>query len=233
MNSKSDGRLAGKTCLVTAAAQGIGRAIAERFASEGSRVIAADLRFDTGAPNDNILRRIVDVTNETEVLAAAAAHTDVSVLVNCVGFVAHGSVLDCSLEAFDRSMSVNVRSMALMCRAFLPAMLSRREGSIINIASVVSSIMAAPNRFAYATSKAAVIGLTMSIARDFIADGIRCNAISPGTVDTPSLHERFAATGNVDAAVQASSHASPWGVSAGPTRLQRPPSCSPRTKHRS
>jgi 2-keto-3-deoxy-L-fuconate dehydrogenase len=194
-------RLAGKTCFVTGAAQGIGRAIAERFVAEGARVVAADLRFaDEPAPSDVLQRLVLDVTDEAAVTAAAAAHRDVTVLVNCVGYVANGTVLDCTPADFDRSFDLNVRSMMLTTRAFLPAMLTRKDGSIINIASVVSSIMGAPNRFAYGASKAAVIGLTLSVARDFIAQGVRCNAISPGTVETPSLHERWAASGDLPAA---------------------------------
>lgn len=199
-DDRRSGRLAGKTCFITAAGQGIGREIAERFAEEGARVIAADLRFGDEPRHPGTIRRVVDVTDEAAVSACAAEFGDVSVLVNCVGMVAHGALLDCRLEDFDRSLAVNVRSMALTCRAFLPAMLARGGGSIINLASVVSSVMAAPDRFAYATSKAAVIGLTMSVARDYVAQGVRCNAISPGTVETPSLHERFAATGDVAAA---------------------------------
>lgn len=194
------GRLAGKTCFVTGGAQGIGGAIAALFAAEGASVVAADLRFGDQAVPAGITRLVLDATDEAAVALAASQHPDVSVLVNCVGMVANGSVLDCSLDDFDRSMAVNVRTMVLTCRAFLPKMLERGDGSIINVASVVSSVMAAPNRFAYGTSKAAVIGLTMAIARDFIDRGVRCNAISPGTTDSPSLRERFAATGDVEAA---------------------------------
>lgn len=189
------GRLAGKTCFVTGAAQGIGRSVVERFAAEGARVIAADLSFEDGPDRCGI-----DVTDEAAVAAAAAAFPDVDVLVNCVGYVATGTVLDTSVEQFDRSMAINARSMMLTIRAFLPQMLARRYGSIINIASVVSTVAAAPARFAYATSKGATVALTMAVARDFIDQGIRCNAISPGTIDTPSLQDRFAATGDPGAA---------------------------------
>ncbi len=186
---------------MTGAGQGIGRAIAERFVDEGATVIAADLRFGETQPSGASMgRHVLDVTDEAAVQAAARVHPEVSVLVNCVGYVAVGALLDCDPAEFDRSMTINVRSMMLTIRAFLPGMLARGGGSIVNIASVVSSVMAAPQRFAYGASKAAVIGLTMSVARDYVAQGVRCNAISPGTVETPSLHERFAATGDVAAA---------------------------------
>lgn len=194
------GRLSGKTCFVTGGGQGIGLAIAEAFAAEGASVVAADLRF-ANEPSHPAIRQVqLDVMDEAAVATIAAEHGGVSVLVNCVGYVANGALLDCTPAEFDRSMALNVRSMMLTCRAFLPGMVERRDGSIVNIASVVSSVMAAPNRFAYATSKAAVIGLTMAIARDYIGDGIRCNAISPGTVESPSLHDRWKATGDIDSA---------------------------------
>jgi 2-keto-3-deoxy-L-fuconate dehydrogenase len=194
------GRLKGKTCFVTAAAQGIGRSIVESFLTEGAHVVACDLLFAEAEARPGLIRLIMDATQEQAVAAAAAAHPDVSVLVNCVGYVANGTVLESSLADFDRSMCINVRSMVLSIREFLPAMVARGSGVIINIASVVSSVMAAPNRFAYGTSKAAVVGLTMSVARDYIAKGIRCNAISPGTIDTPSLHERIASSGDIEKA---------------------------------
>ncbi len=141
----------------------------------------------------------------------ARIYPEVSVLVNCVGYVATGATLDCTLEDFDRSYAINVRSMVSMIQAVLPAMIERRQGSIVNIASVVSSVMAAPNRFAYSTSKAAVIGLTMSVALDYVGHGIRCNAISPGTIETTSLRERWAATGDVAAARAAFVSRQPMG----------------------
>jgi len=185
---------------VTGAAQGIGSAIVRHFLAEGAGVIGADLRFVDELREPLLKRVVLDATDEVAVLATAAAHPETSVLVNCVGRVSQGALLDCTLEEFDRTMQINVRSMVLTTRAFLPAMLARSRGDIINIASVASTVMGVPQRFAYATSKAAVIGLTMSVARDYVARGIRCNSISPGTVDTPSLHERFAATGDVAAA---------------------------------
>ena len=198
--TSATGRLSGKTCFITGAAQGIGRSIAEHFAAEGARVIASDLRLPGEDLAGDIVRETLDATNEAAVLDAARRHPDVSVLVNCVGYVANGALLDTSMEDFDRSVTLNVRSMMLTMRAFLPAMLERRDGSMVNIASVVSSVRAVPNRCVYGATKAAVIGLTMSVARDYVASGVRCNAISPGTIETPSLHERFAATGDVEAA---------------------------------
>jgi 2-keto-3-deoxy-L-fuconate dehydrogenase len=193
-------RLSGKVALVTGAAQGIGNAIAHAFIREGAAVVATDLKLDaltaefagSGATTERL-----DATDAAAVSAVAAAHANVDVLVNCVGWVADGTILDGETDALDRSFQINVMSMTRMIRAFLPAMRARRSGSIINIASVVSSVMAAPNRFAYGTTKAAVVGLTLSVARDFIADGIRCNAISPGTVDSPSLEDRMKAQGDL------------------------------------
>ncbi len=196
-------RLIGKTCLVTGAAQGIGLAIGTAFLREGARLIATDLQGDrlaeayAGTP---AITARLDVTDAAAAAALAAAHGDVEVLVNCAGWVANGTILDSKPEDLTRSFSINVESIANTIRAFLPAMRVARKGSIINIASVVSSVKSAPNRFAYATSKAAVLGLTMSVARDYIGDGVRCNAISPGTVDSPSLAERLAATGDAVAA---------------------------------
>jgi len=194
------GRLGGKTCLVTAAAQGIGHAIAAAFLREGAEVIAVDLK-EEGLERLSGARTVrVDATDAVAVADLASMLPQVSVLVNCVGHVASGSILATSLELLQRSFVINVQSMHLLISAFLPGMRTRRAGSIINIASVVSSEMGAPDRYAYGTTKAAVIGLTKSVARDYMGEGIRCNAISPGTVETPSLHERIAAQGDVEKA---------------------------------
>jgi 2-keto-3-deoxy-L-fuconate dehydrogenase len=197
------GRLAGKTCLITGAVQGIGRAISDAYLREGAQVIATDLQWERlqtefTHPNARIAR--MDAADPAAVAAIAAAYPEVDVLVNCAGFVAAGALLDCDGAQLRRSFEINVVTMLNTIHSFLPAMRERKDGSIINIASVVSSVMAAPNRFAYGVTKAAVIGLTMSVARDYVADGIRCNAISPGTVDTPSLKDRMTAQGDYDAA---------------------------------
>jgi len=213
------GRLQGKTCFVTGARQGIGRSIAERFLAEGADVIAADIASIDLPANERLTIVALDVTSGAAVTAAARAHPGVDVLVNCAGWVASGPVLDCTPEDFDRSMAVNVRSMMLTISAFLPAMVERGRGSIVNIASVVSSVAAAPNRFAYATSKAAVIGLTKSVARDYVTHGIRCNAISPGTTDTPSLHDRFRASGDAEAARAAFVARQPMGRLGSPDEI--------------
>ena len=192
-------RLAGKTALVTAAGQGIGRATAEAFAREGARVIATDINTDALAELGRvpgIEARRLDVTDPQAIQALAAELGAVQVLFNGAGFVHAGSVLDCSEEDFDFAVTLNVRSMYRLIRALLPAMLARHDAgkggaSIINVASAASSIKGVPNRFIYATTKAAVIGLTKAVAADFITRGIRCNAICPGTVESPSLRQRI------------------------------------------
>ncbi|MGN5477457.1 SDR family oxidoreductase [Cupriavidus basilensis] len=186
-----EGRLAGKTVLVTAAAQGIGRACAERFAREGARVIATDVRVEAleGAPFEV---RHLDVRNSSQVRALAEALGPIDVLFNCAGYVHAGTVLECSEDDWDFSFDLNVKSMYRTIQSFLPAMLARGGGSILNMSSAASSIKGVPNRFVYSASKAAVIGLTKAVAADFVAQGIRCNAICPGTVASPSLEQRIA-----------------------------------------
>ena len=198
------GRLTGKTALITAAGQGIGRASALAFAAEGASVLATDVNEATlatlAAENPAIRTRRLDVRDNAAVAALAAEVGAVDALFNCAGFVHNGTVLDCTEEQWDFAFDLNVKSMYRMCKALLPAMLKAGGGSIINMSSGASSIKGAPNRFVYGTTKAAVIGLTKSIAVDFIGQGIRCNAICPGTVQTPSLDERIAAQGDLDKA---------------------------------
>ncbi len=189
-------RLAGKTILLTAAAQGIGRASALAFAGEGARVTATDINEEKLAELagiDGIETRPLDVTDPAAIEAAAREVGAPDVLFNCAGFVHHGSVLSTGEDEWRFNMTLNVDSMYRMIRAFLPGMIERGGGSIINMSSVASSIRGLPNRFVYGTTKAAVIGLTKSVAADYIRDGIRCNCICPGTVETPSLEDRIAA----------------------------------------
>jgi 2-keto-3-deoxy-L-fuconate dehydrogenase len=189
-------RLAGKTAFITAAGQGIGRATAVAFVHEGARVIATDinatalesLKAETGCTTQQL-----DVTDAAAVQAAAKTHGPVHVLFNGAGFVHAGSVLECTEEDWTFAFDLNVRSQFRTIKAFLPGMLAQGGGSIINMASVAGSLKGAPNRFVYGSTKAAVIGLTKAVAADFIAKGIRCNAICPGTVESPSLRERIAA----------------------------------------
>lgn len=191
------GRLDGKRALVTAAGQGIGRATALAFAAEGATVLATDIAPEklTGLPDALIATRVLDARDEAAIAALAAELPALDILFNCAGFVHHGTVLSTTTEAWDFSFDLNVRSMFLMIRAFLPKMIEAGGGSIINMSSGASSIKGVPNRCAYGATKAAVIGLTKSVAADFVTAGIRCNAICPGTVQTPSLDERIAAAG--------------------------------------
>ncbi len=211
------GRLAGKTALVTAAAQGIGRASALAFAAEGAQVTATDVnsaKLDElkGAAKGSLGVRRLDVTDKSAVLALAGELGAVDVLLNCAGFVHHGTILDCTDKDWDFSMNLNLRSMFWTIQAFLPAMLKRGRGaSIINIASIASSLRGIANRFVYGASKAGVIGLTKSVAVDYITQGIRCNAICPGTIATPSLDDRIAALGDVEKARKAFVARQPMG----------------------
>lgn len=203
--SNSKGRLAGKTTLVTAAGQGIGRATAEMFASEGAQVFASDIN-DAALSELDTIQGItalkLDVTNAGAVAATLTRTGPLDVLFNCAGIVAAGDILECGEETWDLSFDLNVKAMYRLCRGAIPAMLDQGGGSIINMASVASSLKGVPNRFAYCASKAAVIGLTKAIAADFITKGIRCNAICPGTVDSPSLHQRLRDTGDYDRALK-------------------------------
>ncbi|KWC80772.1 NAD(P)-dependent oxidoreductase [Burkholderia cepacia] len=193
-------RLQGKRALVTAAGQGIGRATALRFASEGADVLATDineaalvrLEADAERAGSRLATRRLDVTDAQDVAALAANERAFDVLFNCAGYVHHGSILDCDDDAWAFSLNLNVTSMYRLIRALLPAMLEAGGASIINMASAASSVKGVPNRFVYGTTKAAVIGLTKAVAADFVERGIRCNAICPGTIESPSLEQRIA-----------------------------------------
>ncbi len=221
-------RLQGKVALITAAGQGIGRAIAEAFIAEGAGVIATDLAEDKLAGLDAKKRSKLDVRSERDIDALArdiaGAFGALDILVNCAGYVHHGTVLDCTERDWDFSFDLNVKSMHRMIRTFLPGMLEKKRGSIVNISSAVSSIRGVPNRYAYGTTKAAVIGLTKAVAADFIKQGIRCNAICPGTIESPSLDERVAtlakATGrSLDAVRQDFVARQPMGRLGTPTEV--------------
>ena len=192
-------RLKNKKALITAAGQGIGFATALAFANEGANVIATDINPDTlnslSNENSQIGTRVLDVTKTDEIQQVAEEMGAIDVLFNCAGFVHHGTILDCEESDWEFSFNLNVRSMYRMIRFFLPSMLEAGGGNIINMSSVASSVMGLPNRFVYGASKAAVIGLTKSVAKDYIKQGIRCNAICPGTGESPSLQERIKAQG--------------------------------------
>ncbi len=198
------GRLAGKLALITAAGQGIGRACALRFAAEGATVWATDVNTEAlrqlSSEQPEIHTRILNVRDSDAVSALAAELGAVNVLFNCAGYVHQGDIFACSPQDWEFSFDLNVTSMYRTCRAFLPAMISAGKGSIVNMSSVASSIKGAPSRFVYGTTKAAVIGLTKAIAADFVGKGIRCNAICPGTIETPSLHDRMGAQGDIEKA---------------------------------
>jgi 2-keto-3-deoxy-L-fuconate dehydrogenase len=207
------GRLDGKRILVTAAAQGIGRAIAESFAAEGAKVTATDINLEKlgTLKGVGLTTRPLDVLDAGAIVAAAKELGEIDVLVNCAGFVHHGTILDCEEKDFDFSTNLNVRAAYRMIRAFLPGMLGRGGGNIINVSSIASSIIGVPNRFIYGVTKAALLGLTKSVAVEYVTKGIRCNAICPGTVETPSLGERIKALGNEEEARKAFIARQPMG----------------------
>jgi 2-keto-3-deoxy-L-fuconate dehydrogenase len=202
------GRLAGKTAFITAAAQGIGRASALAYAAEGARVIATDINgakladLSGEAGGHGITTHQMDSTNPAEVAAILGGAGPVDILFNCAGFVHQGTILDSTDAEWDFAFSLNVRSMITAIRIVLPGMIERGHGSIINMASAASSIKGAPARCVYGASKAAVVGLTKSVAADYVKHGIRCNAICPGTVQTPSLDDRIAANAAVAGSVE-------------------------------
>lgn len=209
------GRLNGKRALTTAAGQGIGRATALAMAREGAHVFATDINEEalaslTDEAEGEMETFVLDV-RDADSVPAGVARAAPDVLFNCAGFVHHGTVLDATAEEWDFAFDLNVTSMFRTIQAALPGMLERGGGSIVNMSSAASSIIGAPNRFVYGTTKAAVIGLTKSVAVDYITSGIRCNAICPGTVDSPSLHDRLRATGDYEAAMKAFIARQPMG----------------------
>ncbi len=220
MVATPEGRLNGKRAVITAAAHGIGRASALAFAAEGAAVLATDIDDDAlaalGRDDPRIEVRRLDVTDGAAIDALAAERGAVDVLFSCAGWVHHGSILECDDRAWDRSFALNVTAMFHVIKAFLPAMLAAGGGSIITMSSLASSVKGVPDRFAYCASKAAVLGLTKSVAADYVKRGIRCNAICPGTVDSPSLQGRMKAQGDYDKARAAFIARQPMG------RLGRP-----------
>lgn len=204
-------RLSGKTAFITAAGQGIGRETARLFALEGATVWATDVDEQALAGLEGCKTARLDVRKDDMVNQVIQAAGPIDILFNCAGIVPNGSVLDCSSDEWEMTFDLNVTSMYRTIRTVLPGMLKRRGGSIINMSSVASSVKGVPNRCAYGASKAAVIGLTKSIAADFVTEGIRCNAICPGTVETPSLHQRLRATGDYESALAAFVARQPMG----------------------
>ena len=221
------GRLAGKTALITAAGQGIGYATAIAMANEGAQVVATDVNPKlvdglTGWPN--ITPRLLDVLDDKAIAATMADLPPLSILFNCAGYVHNGTIQDCTPEDWDFSFALNVRAMYMTIKCALPKMLaeyakSARSASIINMASIAGSIRGLPNRFVYGTTKAAVIGLTKAVAADYVQKGIRCNAVAPGTVDTPSLHDRINAFPDPEEARRAFVARQPMGRIARPEEI--------------
>ena len=212
-------RLSGKRALCTASAQGIGRATVEAFAREGATVFATDVKVDglAGLP-DGVETFGLDVLDKSALLAAID-RVKPDILFNCAGVVHAGTITEASDEDFDFAFALNVKSMFWAIRAVIPGMIERGGGTIVNIASVASSILGAPNRCVYGASKAAILGLTRSVAVDYVKQGIRCNAICPGTVDSPSLHERLRATGDYENALSSFIARQPMGRIATPDEI--------------
>jgi 2-keto-3-deoxy-L-fuconate dehydrogenase len=214
-------RLQGKRALVTAAGQGIGRASALAMAYEGAHVIATDINAEAllTLESAGLETRVLDVRDPASIRAAAQAIGPPDVLFNCAGFVGGGSILDCDEESWAFSLELNMTGMYRMIRAFLPAMIEHGGGVILNMASVASSIIAVPNRFVYGATKAGVIGMTKSIAADFVCKGVRCHAICPGTVESPSLEQRMRASGNYEEARAAFINRQPMGRIGTPNEI--------------
>jgi 2-keto-3-deoxy-L-fuconate dehydrogenase len=217
------GKLEGRVALVTSAGQGIGRSSAIALAREGAKVFATDIREDLfkdiSKEHPGITGFGLNVLEQSAVDAALKRTGPIDILFNCSGFVHNGTVLDCEEKDWDFSFDLNVKAHYRMIRAYLPGMLAKGKGNVINMASVASSIKGAPNRFVYGASKAAVIGLTKALAADFVAKGIRCNAICPGTVETPSLYDRMRAQGDFEKAKAAFIARQPMGRMAQPEEI--------------
>src|SRR4051794_3094911 len=213
------GRLGGKKALITGAGQGIGRAAAIAFAAEGATVWATDRDGESVSALESCIARELDVLDPERIAAVMQEAGPLDVLFNCAGYVAGGTVLDCTEADWSFSFELNVTAMYRTIRLALPAMVEAGNGSIINMASVASSVIGVPNRFAYGASKAAVIGLTKSIARDFAATGVRCNAICPGTVDTPSLRQRLSDSGDFETAWETFNARQPMGRLGDPQEI--------------
>ncbi|WP_062113163.1 SDR family oxidoreductase [Aureimonas sp. AU40] len=217
------GRLAGKTAVVTAAAQGMGRAAALEFVAEGASVLATDINAAAleDLKADGIETQVLDVTDAEVVKAFCAGRAAPDILFNCAGYVHAGTILECEEKDFDFSVALNVRSMYRLIKGFLPGMIDKGGASIVNMASVASSVIAAPNRFIYGTTKAAVVGLTKSVAADFVTKGIRCNCICPGTVESPSLGDRMRALGDYETARAAFISRQPMGRLGTPEEMAK------------
>ncbi len=213
--TEPSGRLSGKRAIVTAAGQGIGKASALAMAAEGASVLATDINRETlgqlaELDNPNLRTSLMDVRDD-DAVQTVMADQEFDILMNCAGFVHHGTIMDCSDDEWDFAFDLNVRSALRTIRVALPGMVERGRGSIINMASVASSILGVPDRFVYGTTKAAVIGLTKSVAKDYVTTGVRSNAICPGTVESPSLHDRIRATGDFEEGMKAFVARQPMG----------------------